>query len=242
MDPSPSVNPMDDVHLFISHKKEDQECAEEIRNTLIGRSGRLKVHIFEDAPAGSHIEEWIKEHLSHSEILLFRYNDSSANWNWCFVEIGKYTELPAPRNVICICSESISWPTPLQSIQNVRAEPREVVSKFLDPLYRSAKFYEPKAPLNESITDDQLYRIAEKIVMLMEPKEIKPYYYSERFLLRIEDIEKARTNGIPDEARIQVHGERSEIFDLHTSSFDWRTLMSRVAGGEGSAWATEQGG
>ena len=239
MDQKSSVNLMDDVHLFISHKKEDQQCAEEIRNTLMGRTGRLKVHLFEDSLAGVDIDEWIKEHLSSSEILLFIYNDSMADWSWCFVEIGKYTELPPPRNVICICSETISWPAPLQGIQNVRAEAREIVIKFLDPLYRSDRFYYPKSALNESITDDQLQRIAEKIVLLMEPKEIKPNYYSERFLLRIDDIEKAKTGGIPDDARIQVNGDKSEIFDLHKSEFDWRTLMSRVPGGDTSSWARE---
>ena len=71
MDQKSSANPMDDVHLFVSHKKEDQQCAEEIRNTLMGRSGRLKVHLFEDSLAGVDIDEWIKEHLSSSEILLF---------------------------------------------------------------------------------------------------------------------------------------------------------------------------
>jgi hypothetical protein len=150
-----ATNPMDDVHLFISHKKDDHRAAEDIRHTLTGRSGRLQVRLFEDSLAGAGIEEWIKEHLAASEILLFLYNDSSADWNWCFVEIGKYTELPPPRNVICICSEHIAWPAPLQGIQNVRAEPRDLVNKFLDPFYRSNKFYAPKNSLNENITDDQ---------------------------------------------------------------------------------------
>jgi hypothetical protein len=234
-----SVNPMDDVNLFISHKKDDYQAAEDIRDTLTGRSGRLRVHLFEDSLAGTNIEGWIKEHLADSEILLFLYNDPSADWNWCFVEIGKYTELPAPRNVICICSEHISWPAPLQGIQNVRADSKELVAKFLDPFYRSNKFYAPKNSLNENITDDQLTRIAEKIVLLMQPRELKPYYYSERFLLTIDDVTSAKDLGIPEDAHIQVHGQKSDIFDLHTPNFDWKTLMSRVPGGEQSSWAKE---
>jgi hypothetical protein len=73
----------------------------------------------------------------------------------------------------------------------------------------------------------------------MQPKELRPYYYSERFLLTVDDIDAAKDGGIPADARIRVHGERSDIFDLHAPSFEWQTLMSRVPGGEDSTWARE---
>jgi hypothetical protein len=37
-----ATNPIDDVHLFISHKKDDHRAAEDIRDTLTSRSGRLQ--------------------------------------------------------------------------------------------------------------------------------------------------------------------------------------------------------
>ena len=58
------------ANIFLSHKAQDRAAAEEIKTILQDVSARLHVHIFEEKIAGKRWEEWVRDKLKKSDLLL----------------------------------------------------------------------------------------------------------------------------------------------------------------------------
>ena len=155
----------DQISIFISFKEQDAEIAEQIKR-ILQQHGRIEIHVFKATEGGVEYREWIKACLQQSHLFLLIYTDLTADWTWCMYEAGLFTPLngDSERPLICLHPPHILPPAPLSHYEAVKAEPADLVTRLLRPLYLETPKLIPTAthPVNDYLTDDTLQYIAEE--------------------------------------------------------------------------------
>lgn len=236
-----------EISIFLSHKARDYEAAKAIKQIFKDHSGRLDVHIFEEQTAGEPWQDWIRNTLRQSNLLLLLYTDPTAEWDWCLFEAGWFTPLRSEDTayrVVCLYSPECSEPPkPLTSLVAVRAEKEDLVAKFLRPLFKTRDLVHVDEVLNPDISDKALEQMADGIAAQFSPVKIDQRYYQERIMVELSDLSFLE-NGephIPGSSKVEVLGSRWEILDYDETRFTWNELLEQAEGtkGYGTFWIDE---
>ena len=238
----------DQISIFISFKEQDAEIAEQIKR-IIQQHGRIEIHVFKETEGGVEYRDWIKSCLQRSHLFLLIYTDLTADWTWCMYEAGLFTPLNgAPeRPLICLHPPHILPPAPLSHYEAVKAEPADLVTRLLRPLYLETPNLIPAAthPVNDYLTDETMQNIAEELTRLMETKGLEPEYYDETIKITINDptVLQGEEANIPEDTPIEVVGHRRQLdlLGIQNRTFTWAELreQAKLDSGADASWINE---
>lgn len=144
--------------IFVSHKHENKQIANTIKETLESLSAKVDVYVSsQDIEFGSNWNNDLRKRLAQADMLLFLYTEPTATWDWCLYECGIFTPLlegqeggrRKPRPIVCLHYERGQPPAPLAHLRPVRATPTEV-HKFLRDLFSDNKITKWIEPLDDN--------------------------------------------------------------------------------------------
>jgi hypothetical protein len=231
------------VCVFLSHKERDEPAARRIKDELENLSGGMHIHLFEDIPGGTDYREWLNETFRSADLLILLYTDPTEEWDWCLFEAGWFTPLRSEnrRPVICLYNPEGDPPKPLGNLEAVKAERRELVSRFLHPLFRTKDFVEVTPLLNEHLTDEKLGQVADRIAAQIGPTQTISRYYLDRIIIEASGKEVAEQGKVPDTAKVTAQDGRLDILELDQAQFSWADFKGRAeeTKGPGTFWIEE---
>jgi hypothetical protein len=226
----------DQVFAFITHRAEDRELAENIRDALSYPIQRLKFFLFEDQKAGGDYRHGIWINLKKADWLIFLHTQDSAS-EWCIYEAGLFSAIinreneetggaagaKSSRRLLCIHCPQGGPPPPLENLTAVPANERAVTqlleSLLGDPPRPDARplrldlVQEPrKHPELERLAKD----ICENFVRFC-PLGVSKRYFPSRFQLTLDSAERARLHEerrIPGTAAVTADAECLKLFGL----------------------------
>ena len=127
-------NQFTEKRIFISHKSRDKEAAKAIDEILNLAGGKeLKTFLSERIHPGVTWPQEIWDNLKRSDWLILLYTDPSEEWDWCLFEAGFAAGVGTSR-LICLHTEEVMQPKPLQQWQSVRVNDKDEMENFLKNL------------------------------------------------------------------------------------------------------------
>lgn len=241
------MNSDNELTVFISHKLNDREAAEMIKDELgVFGVGRLKFFLSEEIPFGENWTEKIHDSLKTADWLILLYTDPTADWDWCLYETGFFAAkiIKEENRLICLHSPKVPLPKPLEKWQAVNAVEADVV-KLLKQIYGEPP-HEGVEPINSQLADDEnrLKDIAEKIINVIGPRPEEQHYNNYMILsLESEQVKRFNETGeIPDGALIISDDNSLDMFGLRSKvggNWTWGELKEVLSENEQTSWAKQ---
>jgi hypothetical protein len=164
------------VNIFISYKKGDVALANTV-DRIFGDFGGEKVETFiaSKLHPGTLWENWIRESLANSHLLILLFTDPDQDWGWCLFEAGLFLGLDVGdhRHVVCVYQPKNEPPRPLKSIQGVPANISDILS-MLKTIFQDTVLTQTTTPLNKHVSDSTLRDAAEDIAKLFLLRMARP--------------------------------------------------------------------
>jgi TIR domain len=115
------------VNIFISYKKGDVALANAL-DRIFGNFGgdRVETFVATKMIPGTLWENWIRDSLAKSHLLLLIFTGPDQDWGWCLFEAGLFLGLDVEhhRHVVCIYQPANEPPRPLKSMQTLEVHAR----------------------------------------------------------------------------------------------------------------------
>jgi len=248
-----SADPSDLFRIFISHKHDDHDAAENIARAIEDLDSQIQCFVSgSDLVAGSDWNAAIRSQLMASHLLILVFTEPSKTWDWCLYEAGLFNRLGDENSVVCLFRPGDASPRPLSNLQGVSAE-AVPVQRFLGQLCKETWLISRpwrRGPLAANIADSCVEDVTQRILAHFPaaagsaPISHFAHHPCHRVVLDLRTLQGVR-DGIPREARV-VEGEGAtttftmSLFNLTHGlrSRTWGDLVdaSGVADGQ---WLTD---
>jgi hypothetical protein len=226
--------------IFISHRSEDRSIALAISGALrLLGNDKLEPFVCENIPGGRDWRDWIHEKIIASDIMLFLYTQETADWMWCFYEIGLFRRLSDqnPRHIICVHNPSISsLPSPLENFQAYKATQDDIKKLLTDLLYEGN--FTDKERINETLFSSNTYMLAVKdFLKAFSLSKIDRQYYARRALFELNDLHRNERHGEHETVSIRSDSyTMREILLSPGKSTHWHNLYDKFKADGQTAW------
>ncbi len=235
------------VHLFISCRAEDRKLADEIERLLCACSKRLKVHIYPHSRPGSDWEDWIRDKLRISHLLLLLFTDPDADWDWCLYEAGLFTPLRQryskfPRPIVCLHGLEEVPPRQLRSLRAIQADAGEIEDAFLRPLLKTPDLTGVEPVLAPRLGDKRIERTAAGIAKLFLRHAVTDIdYRGEYFVIEIPRGATVTPTELPPRSVVLAPEGFNRVLGWKKHRFSWAELTRRAqpTRGKGKYWIEE---
>ena len=226
--------------IFISHRSEDRSIALAISGALrLLGNDKLEPFVCEDLPGGRDWRDWIHKKIGASNIMLFLYTQETADWMWCFYEIGLFRSLSDPnqRPIICVHNPSItSLPSPLENYQAYKAT-QDDIKKFLTDLLFEGVFTNEER-INPELFSSNVYMLAIKdFLKSFSLTIIEKKYYARRASFDLNDLH--RNDSHKKHGTVSIKGDSFTMEEILLSpgkSTHWQNLYDKFTAEGQSAW------
>ncbi len=238
-----------EVHVFISHKHEDQGIAELLNQRLeLYGDGRVSCFISERIAPSADWFEKIRENLANSDVLILLFTATHASWDWPLYEVGLATNLDdeTPCKIVCFHPPDASPPDPIKFAQSVRAD-RDGIDDFLYKFFCTPEITGCDPPINQKLADDRpiLADLAKQVAKGF--KSVQPWEnYFTNFLWIVVSEGQMEGEQVPDSAWIDPKSEGLSAFGLAPKPpgkdhWVWSDLLEKANRPEDAVWIRELG-
>lgn len=141
--PEPSSSPL----LFISHKHDDKEIAEQVaRFVRRGSRGEIRVYLssspeYEGPRHGQNLNRELQDALSEASVVLLIYTSQDKDWSYCMWECGLATDPQEPKTNIVVFQCSPDRPAPFDDQLHVQAWDRDSIHTFVQQFFTEPSFF-----------------------------------------------------------------------------------------------------
>lgn len=141
--------------LFISHKHVDHEVATVLAKFVKNHTAaKVRIHVSSDPdflgpPAGRVLNQTLLQTLWQTEALILVFTSADQSWSYCMWECGVATNAASPTTNIYVLQCGEEPPPVYDGSLNVRVSDVKSLRRFIDQMFRQAKFF----PGREKLTD-----------------------------------------------------------------------------------------
>lgn len=244
---SPGTKKHESVRIFVSHKHEDRDIANSIKEDLESYAAD-KLELFVSGKnltlGGDYLAE-IKAELRRSDLLLLLFTAPAKDWDWCLFEAGMFTPLISEnerRRIISIHPPNGNGPSPLNNLHGVKADLKSLID-FLRSFYRTTEIVNLEKPLNAKLTDEKIEELAKKIELSFLNNQAESFYPGHRVLVRLPDDFRFNPDGgirgIPHHAEVEGSDKSLALFGLGAGAHTWGKLAGSVPKHGLNNWTVE---
>lgn len=250
----------DKFRIFISHKHADKKLADCVDRELTSLApDTIECWVSgQDLTVGMDWDREIKQTLATSHLLVLLFTSPAQQWDWCLFEVGLFMRFDGSEgsSVVSIYDPDGSTPGPLSQVQGVRADPHDLVTKFLRPLCTTPWLVSDdwqRGPLVAAPDEGVLHGVAERIAAAfadamapseeVEAADVYTYRPCHRLVLDLDpagDVDAS--DGIPLDAVVVEGADDTTSYTLSLFRVQasrtvhrWSDLVDE-AGGRDAAW------
>ena len=220
----------DKVSIFISYKKDDVILASAIDGVFGDFGGnRVETYIAAKLLPSTKWEDWIRNSLAQSHLLILLFTDPDQDWGWCLFEAGLFLGLDVDdhRHVICIYQPTNEPPRPLKSIQGVPANASDILSLFKS-LFKTTSLTQTDTPLNPQVTDKALSNSAEEIAKLFVLRTAKAESVYPELLLTFPQAKNAEGDMLSDNIIVTPDSRAISLFGIADGDWRWGEFIKEL--------------
>ena len=238
---------MESFQVFISHHHEHSAIAAQLANNLLRVGGfNLEVRLSRDISDERFFQEWMKDTLIRTELLLLLIaspSDLSNGWDQSFYEVGYFSsfvssfESPQKR-IIILSPPNLKVPSMLKNFQCFQANQDQVV-QFLRELFGGTELTGRDEPINPYFHEsrDMIQEVAGRICALLAPLSTGgARMHTNSLILKFE--ENLREPVIPENVEVEVDAISLKMFGLlERDQFTWGDIYRSLHGEK--TWVSE---
>lgn len=171
------------LNVFISHRFEDKELAEKVRDKLMILSkGRLDIHTYIDTPGSVDWQDWVEEHIAISDFLVLLYTNEREDWKWCLYEVGLFAGRRRGAQICIKHYEIADPPGPIRKLQPYDSNTKGIRSFLREFLYET-NITGKKRPINSRLLtmfETETNKAVEEISELFDKANVSIEYFAKR--------------------------------------------------------------
>jgi hypothetical protein len=233
------------VHVFISHKHEDEVTASLLNQRLeLYGNGKVTCFISERITPSADWFDQIRQNLAAADVLILLFTATHATWDWPLYEVGLATNITndeTPCKIVCFHPPDAGPPDPIKFAQAVKAD-EEGIKDFLYKFFCTSDITGISPPVHLKLAEDKtvLAQLAAEVADGF--KAVQPWknYFTD-FLWVIVDDGRVEEQQVPSSARIAPESSGLVRFGLalkppNKDCWTWGDLAERANRAEDEDW------